>query len=155
MVSLPKNQLRPAEQFVMAIGALIGLVGIAVQFHYMLQFPYISKPEAVIRFFSFFTILTNILLVLGYSCPFLAAQSAVGRFFASASARGAALVYIVMVGAVYHLFLRQLYHPEGWAKLADILVHNAAPVLYVVFWLAFAAKAGLRWTDATRWLLFP
>lgn len=154
-ISLPKNQLRPAEQISMAAGAVIGLAGIALQFYFMLQFTYISKLEAVIRFFSFFTILTNMGVVLGYACPLLTAQSVAGRFLSSASARAATLVYIVMVGAVYNLFLRQLYHPLGWAKLADILVHDVAPVFYLVFWLTFGAKTDLRWSDAGRWLLFP
>jgi hypothetical protein len=155
MVSLRKNQSRPVEQFAMATGALIGLVGIAVQFHYMMQVPGISTAEAAVRFFSFFTILTNIFVVFGYAIPLLMPQSATGRYFAGASARGGTLVYIVIVGAVYNLLLRQLYHPESWAKVADVLVHDAAPVSYVVFWLAFAAKTGLRWTDTARWLLYP
>jgi hypothetical protein len=37
-------------------------------------------------------------------------------------------VYIVVVGVVYTLLLSQLYHPHGWAKFADVLVHDVTPV---------------------------
>lgn len=143
------------ERCMMAVGALIGITGIALQFHYMMQIPGVSTVEAIVRFFSFFTILTNLLLVAGYVLPVVAPESAASRYSVSASVRGALTVYIVVVGAVYNLLLRQLYHPVGWAKVADILVHDIAPVFYVVFWLVFAAKAGLRWADAGRWLLYP
>lgn len=155
MVFLQKNKPRPTEQIAMTTGALIGLAGIALQFYYMMQVPGISTAEAVVRFFSFFTILTNLIVLFGYAIPLLMPQSAAGRYLAGASARGGTIVYIVIVGAVYNLLLRQLYHPEGWAKVADILVHDAAPVFYAVFWLTFAAKTGLRWIDAARWLLYP
>lgn len=151
---LPKE--RKLSVFIaLNIGALIGALGIVLQFHYMLQVPGVPRVEAVIRFFSFFTILTNILVFLGYACPLLLPQSAATRYFSSASTRGSLLVSIVVVGAVYNLLLRQLYHPQGWAKFADILVHDAAPAFYVLFWCTLAAKDSLRWTDAGRWLIYP
>jgi hypothetical protein len=150
-----RQQPRSFEQLAMSFGALIGITGIALQFYYMLQVPDISRIEAVVRFFSFFTILTNLLVTFGYCFPLLLPESRSGRWFAGASARGATLVYIVVVGAVYNLLLRQLYHPVGWAKVADVLVHDAAPIFYIIFWVAFAAKSGLRWMDAAHWLLYP
>jgi hypothetical protein len=144
-----------AEKGMLATGALIGAAGIGMQFYFMMQVPGISRAEAVVRFFSFFTILTNLLVTVGYLAPLLAPGTAVGRVMARAAVRGGTLVYIVVVGVVYNLLLRQLYHPKGWAKAADVLVHDAAPVFYLLYWLLFARKAGLRAAHAGKWLLYP
>lgn len=156
-IAVQKQALQSStiERCMMFAGSLLGITGIALQFHYMMQIPGVSTIEAAVRFFSFFTILTNLLLVAGYVFPLLTPELAASGYFSGASVRGALAVYIVVVGAVYNLLLRQLYHPVGWAKVADILVHDVAPVLYVVFWFVFAAKAGLRWADAGKWLLYP
>lgn len=146
----------PAEKIVLATGAFIGWLGVALQFYVLMQnHAGISTTETVVRFFSFFTILTNLFVAAGYTFPLLAPGSAPGRFFASASARGSAAVYIVVVGAVYALLLSQLYHPHGSAKFADVLVHDVAPIFYVVYWFIFAAKEDLRWKNAAAWLGYP
>jgi len=156
MDPLQRKVPTPAEKIALATGALIGWLGVALQFYVLMQnHAGISTTEAVVRFFSFFTILTNLFVAAGYTFPLLAPASAHGRYFASASARGSAAVYIVVVGVVYTLLLSQLYHPHGWAKFADVLVHDVAPVFYVVYWFIFAAKEDLRWKDAAAWLGYP
>ena len=150
------RKVPPVEKIALATGALIGWLGVALQFYVLMQnHAGISTTEAVVRFFSFFTILTSLFVAAGYTFPLLAPASAPGRYFASASARGSAAVYIVVVGVVYALLLSQLYHPHGWAKFADVLVHDVAPVFYVVYWFIFAAKEDLRWKDAAAWLGYP
>lgn len=145
-----------AERMAMAAGALVGWIGVALQFYVLMaNHPGISTTEAVVRFFSFFTILTNLLVAAGFTFPLLAPASAAGKYFASASVRGGSVVYIVMVGVTYSLLLRQLYHPQGLAKFADVLVHDVAPVFYAIYWLVFASKAALRWKDAAVWLFYP
>jgi hypothetical protein len=129
---------------------------VALQFYVLMQnHAGISTTETVVRFFSFFTILTNLFVAAGYTLPLLVPASTPGRYFASASARDSAAVYIVVVGVVYTLLLSQLYHPHGWAKFADVLVHDAAPIFYVIYWFIFAAKEDLRWKDAATWLGYP
>jgi hypothetical protein len=156
MDPLQRKVPTPAEKIALATGALIGWLGVALQFYVLMQnHAGISTSEAVVRFFSFFTILTNLFVAAGYTFPLLAPASAPGRYFASASARGSAAVYIVVVGVVYTLLLSQLYHPHGWAKFADILVHDVAPIFYVVYWFIFASKEDLRWKDAAAWLAYP
>jgi hypothetical protein len=151
-------QLRLHRQFeiaALALGTLIGVAGIGLQFHSMMLVPGLSTMEAVVRFFSYFTILTNLLVLCGYIFPVLVPASRPGRFFSRAPVRGATLLYIVIVGIVYAVLLRNLYHPAGWAKVADALVHDIAPVYYAVFWLAFAGKTDLRPRHAAQWLFYP
>jgi hypothetical protein len=63
--------------------------------------------------------------------------------------------YITIVGIVYSLVLRDLWNPQGLQKLADLLLHDVIPVVYLIFWLRFVPKGVLRWKDALQWLGFP
>ncbi len=109
----------------------------------------------IANYFSFFTILTNLLVALGLTLPLLLPESRWGRFFLSAAAQTGITVYIAMVGATYSLMLRHLWNPHGAQKLADVLLHDVVPVLYVIFWLTFVPKAELRWRHAFWWLCYP
>ena len=59
-----------------------------------------------VKFFSFFTILTNILSAAALLVPVVAPRSSLGAFLARPSVRTAITGYIIMVGTVYYLRLR-------------------------------------------------
>jgi multisubunit Na+/H+ antiporter MnhC subunit len=109
----------------------------------------------VITYFSFFTILTNLLVALVFTAIAVGAAAGWVEFFSSSSVQGGAAVYIAIVGIVYQLLLRQLWNPRGAQLLADMLLHAIIPLGYVVYWLIFAPRAGLRWRDAGVWLVYP
>jgi hypothetical protein len=67
----------------------------------------------------------------------------------------AVAVYIFVVGLVYSLFLRSVWDPTGLNKVADVALHDAVPVLYVVYWLIFVPKKNLNWTQPFYWLIYP
>lgn len=110
---------------------------------------------AVLNYFSYFTILTNILVAVGLSCVLWVGQTAAGLFFAQPNVKAGTAIYIAFVGVVYFLLLRNTWNPQGLQKLADILLHYATPSLYVAYWLIFAPKHLLRWKDAFLWLIYP
>jgi len=112
-------------------------------------------PDTVLNYFSYFTIMTNLLLALGLSVPLLAPASRWGRFFQQPETRSASLVYITIVALVYALLLQQLWHPTGLRFFADMLLHRAIPVGYLIYWLLFVPPARLRWWGALQWLVFP
>jgi len=136
-----------------AVGALLGWFALALQLYLMLvqSPPGIAAVLAtVITFISFFTILTNLLVALVFSAVALRTET-----FSSPSMQAGAAVYIAIVGMVYRLLLRQLWNPQGAQWVADVLLHDVIPVGYVLYWLLFAPRAGLRWKDAIDWLVFP
>jgi hypothetical protein len=114
-----------------------------------------ASLHAVINYFSFFTILTNLLVALVTTLPLLASRSFAGQFFLRPSTQSATAVYIAIVGITYALLLRHLWNPQGAQKIADMLLHDVVPVLYVAFWIFLVPKFTLRWGDAVRWLAFP
>lgn len=61
-----------------------------------------------INFFSFFTILTNILAALALTLPWLAPQSAPGKFFARPTVRTAIAAYIIIEMAIVYVVLRRV-----------------------------------------------
>jgi hypothetical protein len=130
--------------------------GLGVQLYFDIQEALIkNQPVAgrVIDFFSYFTIETNILiaLVLTIFCT----QPQAERFLTGTSFISALVVYIIVVGVVYELLLRHLWHPQGMQLLADIVLHDAVPFLYSLYWLMFISKGSLRWSDSAIWLLYP
>jgi hypothetical protein len=140
----------------LAIIAVVAWFALVLQFLLMVQRAAPGTAlHAVINYFSFFTILTNLLVAVGTTVPLLAPQSAAGRFFARPSTQSATAVYIAIVGITYSLLLRHMWNPQGLQKIADILLHDVVPVLYVAFWIFLVPKLTLRWSDAVRWLAFP
>lgn len=109
----------------------------------------------IIIFISYFTILTNLLVAVVLSLSVGASGSRWGAFLSRATVQSGAAVSIAIVGIVYSLLLRQIWDPQGWQKLADMLLHDLIPLLYVGYWAIFVRKSSLRWKDAFWWLTYP
>ncbi len=108
--------------------------------------------DALVFFFTYFTILTNLMLVAIYMST-LVDWRWLG-WWRSPVTRGMMVGAIVLVMVFYHLLLAGLWAPQGWAKVADTALHYGAPVLYVAWWLAFQPKGSLRFGDI-GWMLLP
>jgi hypothetical protein len=106
-------------------------------------------------YFGFFTILTNLLAAVTLTAPLLAPGSALGRTLSRPGVVTAVTGYMVLVGVTYSLLLRRLWAPTGWQKVADIALHDALPLLVLAYWWVAVPKAGLRWAEVPRWLVFP
>ena len=111
--------------------------------------------EATVRYFSFFTILTNILVALALTLPWLAPDTRLGAFFTRPSVRTAILTYIIIVAVIYHYLLAKLWNPQGWQLLADTIEHVVTPALYAIDWVLFVPKGTIRWKSAFVWLVYP
>ena len=138
-------------------GALLGWFALVLQLYLMLvQSPAgaLAMVGTVITYFSFFTILTNILVALVFTAAVFP-PGAWGQFFCRPSVQAGAAAYIAIVGIVYRLLLRQLWNPQGAQWVADVILHDVIPVGYVLYWLLFAPKNGLRWKDAVAGLIYP
>lgn len=136
--------------------AVIGWGAIGLQYSLALSGGSDRGPgELTLNFFSYFTILTNVLAALALTAPALAPRSRLGRWSASEGVRAATAMYIAVVGLIYHLLLAQTWSPQGWALIADQLLHTVMPLAFIGDWLLFTAKGRLRWIDAGKWLVFP
>jgi hypothetical protein len=108
-----------------------------------------------INFFSYFTILTNILAALALTLAWLASQSALGEFLSRPTVRTVIAAYIIIVMTIVYFVLRHLTELQGWDFVADLLLHYVMPVLFVIDWLFLVPKQMLKMKDSFRWLAFP
>jgi hypothetical protein len=110
---------------------------------------------AVVQIFSYFTILSNILVGLCLFAITLKSTSAFQKFFTSNSLITATALYITIVGLVYNTVLRGLWLPKGLFRVTDELTHAFNPLAFVIFWLFFVTKEKLIVLQGLKWLLFP
>lgn len=110
--------------------------------------------EAVIRYFSYFTILTNLLVAVCFT-SLLLKQSKGYRFFKQASVITATTVYILIVGLVYNLVLRTQWNPQGLQLLADNLLHTSTPLLVLIYWFIYVSAKEISWKQTPAWMLYP
>jgi hypothetical protein len=139
-----------------AVIAGLGWFGLSVQLCFNIQDALVKNlPVAghLIDYFSFFTIETNLLVALALTI--FCARPQAEQFFTRPSVTSALVVYIIVVGVVYAVLLRNLWHPHGLQLLADMVLHDAIPFLYPIYWLAFLPKGSLRWSDPAWWLVYP
>ncbi|MFC7378449.1 Pr6Pr family membrane protein [Brevundimonas sp. GCM10030266] len=139
-----------------AVFAGLGWATLALQYGLMLTTnPGMSPVGLTVNFFSYFTILTNVLVALAMTLPVVAANRPLGRWAASSGVRAGVTLYAVVVGLVYHFLLHATWNPQGWALIANIGLHYVMPVAMLLDWLLFTPKGQLRWNDAGKWLAFP
>lgn len=108
---------------------------------------------ATVRYFSFFTILSNLLVALTATAALRSAGRNGG--FADAAVRGGVALCIGVTGLVYFFVLSSTWAPTGAQWLVDRALHYVTPLAYLAWWLVAAGHGRLRWSDPPRWLLFP
>ena len=138
------------------IAGAIGLFAVGFQYwSIVLQRSDGAVFTPTVHFFSFFTILTNILAVLALLLPVVAPATRMGRFLDRPSVRTAIAGYIIMVGTVYYLLLRNLGQEEGWTLFFEHVLHYVTPPLFVLDWLLFVRTGEVAFRNGIASLGFP
>jgi hypothetical protein len=132
--------------------AVAGWFALIAQLYLNLTSHIASIPELITRYFSYFTILTN--LIVAVCCTSLLLFNN-NNFFAKPKTLTAITVYIVIVGIIYNVILRSLWNPQGLQKIVDELLHTVIPVLFFLFWILFVPKGSLQWQNIFPWLIYP
>jgi hypothetical protein len=133
-------------------------IAFAVVMQYALLLGYETSADAwtaSVRFFSFFTILTNVLAALALLVPVLAPRSRLGAFLSRPSVRTAIAGYIIMVATIYYLLLRDVSRRQGWPLFFEHVLHYVTPPLFVLDWLLFVPKRAVSWRVGLASLGFP
>ena len=141
-----------------AVAALAGWVGLAIQ-QYLIFYSRWSTGASLlgglINFFSFFTVLTNTLVVVVLSYALVQRDSAAKRFFLAPGISSGIAVSIVVVSLAYNLLLRHLWQPEGFQFVADELLHDVMPALFFTYWWRCVPKGSLRFKHIGAWVIYP
>ena len=106
-----------------------------------------------VSFFSFFTILSN-LLGIGV---FLFLGLTLGRRRPPAieAARGAAVVYLIITGIVYAVLLADDPGADTLLPWVNTVLHRVMPIAVVVDWLIDPPTRTIARATAAWWLVFP
>ncbi|MFC3940353.1 hypothetical protein CCU68_17225 [Pseudomonas gingeri NCPPB 3146 = LMG 5327] len=140
------------------IAALLGWLALLLQLYLILASRWQGDKSllgGVDIFFSYFTVLTNILVAIVLTCAATSGDSALRRFFLKPTVQTGVAAAIVVVGLAYNLLLRETWSPEGLQWWADELLHDVMPVLFVIYWWFCVPKGTLHWRDLWPWLLYP
>jgi hypothetical protein len=138
------------------IGLLLGAAALLLQFAITIPARLAAGDTlfgALVFFFSFFTILTNLTLVLIYASELWPRQGL--SWFRRPVTRGMMVALIVLVALFYHFLLAATWAPQGLAKVADVGLHYVTPVVYVAWWVLFMRHGVLRWAAIPAMLLPP
>jgi hypothetical protein len=110
-----------------------------------------SFPDAFIYFWTFFTHLTNLWLLLTYAGA-LTGWRGLGRF-ARPVIMGSAAAFITLVMLYYHFVLAPTLDMQGALAVATWLLHYVAPIIYLVWWAWFAPHGALEFQHIPLMLL--
>jgi len=138
--------------------AVLGWAGLTIQL-YLIFFARLSIGASLlgglVSFFSYFTILTNTLVATVLTCAVSERESAARRWFLQPWVSSGIAVSIAVVGLAYSILLRHLWHPEGWQFVADELLHDVMPLLFLGYWWRCVPKGTLRLWHLPLWLIYP
>jgi hypothetical protein len=141
------------KQFATLI-ASAGWFAVIAQLCLMLPTPDLPATELLIRFFSYFTILVNILVATCFTALVFPGSEG-NQFFTRPGVHTALTVYIIVVGLTYNVILRFLWSPQGLQWLVDELLHTALPLAAVAYWVKYVRKNTLQYGNCFSWMLFP
>ena len=142
---------RPIMRVSCAAAAAIGWFSLVLQ--YVVGNAY-QSPALTLNFFSYFTILSNILAATMLTVAALRPEEP-RPWLTRPRAATAIALYMTVTGLVYVFILQSLWNPQGWAFVADSGLHHVMPVLVVLCWLAFVPKGTLAPRAVPAWLIFP
>ncbi len=136
--------------------ALLVFCGIFLQLVLMIQAPSSDSIfEVIVRFFSYFTILSNLIVFAYFISKALSAELGENGFWTKPETSTAVTVYISVVGLVYHIVLSKLYSPQGLAAIADHGLHSFTPLVTLLYWALFVSSKKVNYASIPYWLIYP
>lgn len=132
------------------IFASIAWFAVIAQYYLMIENRVTPIIETSIRFFSFFTILTNSLVAIYFTLSILKK-----KIIDKPGTLTAVTVYITIVGIVYQIILRPIWKPTGLQMIVNELLHSVIPLLVILFWYLYEEKKSLTYKQLPMWLIYP
>lgn len=143
------------QKTIETLGFSIVWFAVIMQFILSIQNTEVSLPETIIRFFSYFTILTNLLVALFFTFRVFGLSIKPFTLFNKKGALTSLTTFILIVGLVYQVALRGIWEPIGMQLVVDELLHTIIPLYVLVYWLFFSGKEKISFRNVVIWLLYP
>jgi len=144
-----------SKSLFLSISVLTGWLALILQVCITIQESQLPLWQTLGIYFSYFTILTNIMATVAFSFLLFSAKSTWGIFFGQNRVFAAITIYMVVVAAIYNILLRPITHPTGLGKLTNEMMHVMMPLLSLAYWIIFVKKEELEWNLIWSWLIYP
>ncbi|MEO7068652.1 MAG: Pr6Pr family membrane protein [Rhodanobacter sp.] len=141
-----------------AIAASIGWLALALQLLLTIQWGMThggTTLASVWIYLGYFTVLTNLAVALALTATAVRGRGSWSTFFTQPRVHTAIAMSIIVVAAIYHLLLRQLWQPHGWQVVGDDALHTLMPLLFVLHWWLVVPKNSLHWRHVFAWQAYP
>jgi hypothetical protein len=142
------------RRIVALAGIVIGLLGLGIDFWIIMGSPPVDVDGAprdrslvgqFIYFWSFFTHLTNLGLVLFYLADLTGWRWLAALRQPRWRASMAGMIALVMV--FFHFMLAPYYTFTGGLLVSNYLLHYFAPIIFLLWWLLLVPHGGLAYRD--------
>ena len=135
--------------------AVIAWIAVMSQYYLMIENRRASISETTIRFFSFFTILTNLLVAIYFTLIIFKIKNGFLAIINKPGTLTAITVYITSVGLVYQIILRHIWQPTGLQMIVDELLHTLIPIMVIIYWYLYENKSLATYKQIPKWLVYP
>jgi hypothetical protein len=144
----------------LVIGVLIALVGLTIDFVDIMSTSIVvteshpvarSLPDAVIYYWTFFTHIANLGLLLVYVAELTGWRWL--RWFRTPIGRASMAANITLVMVFFHVMLAPTYNFVGALAVSNVLLHYVGPLYYLAWWGLGADHGTLRWRDIPMMLV--
>jgi hypothetical protein len=138
------------------MAAAVGWFGLILQLVLLLTGDSeLSVGMRLVNFFSYFTIISNLLSAIVLTVAALGGRGGAIGFFARPGVIAGVAIYMTVTFIIYWTILSSLWAPEGWDYVANLVLHGIMPVLLVGHWLLFVGKGALTFRRVPWFLAFP
>lgn len=115
----------------------------------------VSAAVKSVEFFSYFTILSNMLAAAALTAPLVAPSSRFATWAEQSGPRASIATYLTITAVVYHALLASQWNPQGLRLVADTLLHTVTPAAYLADVALRGGQGEARWIAAAKAMAFP
>jgi len=136
--------------------AAIACLGPALQYGLMVHDEtLVSSAVKSVEFFSYFTILSNMLAAAALTAPLVAPSSPFATWAQASGPRASIATYLTITAVVYHLLLASQWNPQGLRLVSDTILHTITPAAFLIDLALRGGQGEARWIAAAKAMAFP
>lgn len=136
--------------------AVVACLGPVLQYGLMVyDETLVSAAVKSVEFFSYFTILSNMLAAAALTAPLIAPASAFADWAERSGPRAAIATYLTITAVVYHTMLAWQYDPQGLRMVSNTILHTITPIAYLTDLALRGGRREPRWIVSAKSMAFP
>jgi phosphoglycerol transferase MdoB-like AlkP superfamily enzyme len=141
------------KKIILFVLAILGWLTLIVRLYLRITESDFSPLESTIQFFSYFTILTNLLVTI--YCTAQLSRLGTGTKNNRPESLTALTVFIIIVGIVYHVALKPIWNPEGLQMILSEIHHTIVPFGAALLWILNSNKNAMDLKRLLLWFIYP